>query len=68
MNANPHNCHARITSDTKVYPAFSVRTLPPPDMTRGSTKAVDAALEASRAYTVDCRRPGSGSTRRLAVS
>ena len=58
MNANPHNCHARITPDTKAYPAFSVRTLPPPDMTRGSTKAVEAVLEASRAYTVDCQEAG----------
>ena len=53
VNANPHNCYARITSDTKVYPAFSMSTLPPPDVTRGTTKAVDAVLEASRAYTVD---------------
>ena len=53
MNANPHNCHARITPDTKVHPEFSVPTLPPPDVTRGSTKAVDVVLEASRAYMVD---------------
>ena len=59
MNANPHNCHARITPDTKVYPAFSMRTLPPPDMIRGSMKAVDAALEASRAYTMDCQEAGA---------
>lgn len=53
VNANPHNCYARITSDTKVYPAFSMKTLPPPDLTRGSTRAVAAVLEASKAYTVD---------------
>lgn len=53
VNANPHNCYARITSDSKVYPTFSMKTLPPPDMTRGSTKAVEAVLEASKAYTVD---------------
>ena len=35
-----------------MYPAFSMSTLPPPDVTRGTTKAVDAVLEASRAYTV----------------
>ena len=53
VNANPHNCYARITSDTKVYPAFSMHTLPPPDVTRGSTRAVDVVLEDSKAYTVD---------------
>ena len=53
VNANPHNCYARITSDTKVYPAFSMHTLPPPDVTRGSTRAVDVVLEDSKACTVD---------------
>ena len=43
----------RITSDTKVHPTFSMRTLPPPDVTRGSTGSVEAVLEASKAYTVD---------------
>ena len=59
MNANPHNCHARIASDAKVHPTFSMRALPPLDMRRGSTKAVDAALEASRAYTMDCQEAGA---------
>ena len=30
-----------------------MQTLPPPDVTRGSTRAVDFVLEASKAYTVD---------------
>ena len=30
VNVDPRHCYARITSDTKVYPAFSMHTLPPP--------------------------------------
>ena len=60
MNANPHNCYARITSDTKVYPAFSMSTLPPPDVTRGTTKAVDAVLEPRGPTPLTGRMPGSG--------
>ena len=53
VNADPHHCYARITSDTKVYPAFSMKTLPPPDLAYGSDRSVQAVLDASIAYTVD---------------
>ena len=53
INLNPHHCCVRINSDTVCYPAFSMRTLPPPDQSRGSPEAVQAILDASEAYTVD---------------
>ena len=53
INLNPHNCCVRINSDTTCYPAFSMKTLPPPDLTRGSQEAVEAVLGASVDYTVD---------------
>ena len=53
VNVDPHHCYARITSDQRVYPVFSMRTLPPPDMVRGSDAAVNSVLKASEAYTVD---------------
>lgn len=53
VNLNPRDCCVRINSDTICYPAFSMKTLPPPDLSRGSPEAVSAVLEASLAYTVD---------------
>ena len=53
INLNPHNCCVRINSDTTCYPAFSMRTLPPPDLTSGSQESVDAVLRGSVEYTVD---------------
>ena len=53
INLNPHNCCVRINSDTTCYPAFSMKTLPPPDLTRGSQESVEAVLGASVDYTVD---------------
>ncbi len=52
VNLHPHYCYARISSDSKCYPAFSMKTLPPPDATRGTQESVDAVLEASKQYTV----------------
>ena len=53
INLNPHHCCVRINSDTTCYPAFSMKTLPPPDLTRGSQEAVEAVLRGSVDYTVD---------------
>ena len=53
VNLNPHNCCVRINSDTTCYPAFSMKTLPPPDLTRGSQESVEAVLRGSVEYTVD---------------
>ena len=53
VNLDPHNCYVRINTESRCYQAFSMRTLPPPDVTRGSQAAVDAVMEASIAYTVD---------------
>ena len=56
INLNPHHCCVRINSNTTCYPAFSMKTLPPPDMIRTreeGDEAVAAVLEASRSYTVD---------------
>ena len=56
VNLNPHHCCVRINSNTTCYPAFSMKTLPPPDMIRSreeADEAVAAVLEASRSYTVD---------------
>ena len=53
VNLHPRHCCVRINSDTVCYPAFSMRTLPPPDQSRGSPEAVQAVLDASEAYTVD---------------
>ena len=53
VNLNPRHCCVRINSDTTCYPAFSLRTLPPPDLSHGSDAAVNAVLRASEVYTVD---------------
>ena len=53
VNLDPHNCYVRINTSDRCYQAFSMKTLPPPDVTGGSREAVDAVLEASVAYTVD---------------
>ena len=53
VNLHPHYCVVRINSDSKCYPAFSMKTLPPPDDARGSDESVAAVLEASMAYTTD---------------
>ena len=53
VNLNPYHCCVRINSDTTCYPAFSLKTDPPPDLSHGSAEAVRAVLEASMAYTVD---------------
>jgi hypothetical protein len=53
VNLDPHHCYVRINSDSRCYPAFSMRTLPPPDDARGSAESQRAVLEASAAYTTD---------------
>ena len=53
VNLYPHHCCVRINSSTICYPAFSMKTLPPPDLTHGSQEAVDRVLEESLAYTTD---------------
>ena len=56
VNLNPHHCCVRINSSTTCYPAFSMKTLPPPEMGRSRAEAdaaVQAVLNASREYTVD---------------
>ena len=53
VNLNPHHCYVRINSEKKCYPAFSMRTLPPPDMVRGSDESEKAVLASSEFYTSD---------------
>ena len=53
VNLDPHCAYVRINSDTKCYPAFSLKTLPPPDVTRGSDECVEAVLLAMKDYTCD---------------
>ena len=53
VNLHPHHCYVRISSDKKTYPAFSMKTLPPPDASLGSERSERAVLEASEAYTTD---------------
>ena len=53
VNLLPRHCCVRIVSDTMTYPAFTMSTLPPPDVIRGTQAAVDAVLEASLQYTTD---------------
>ena len=53
VNLDPHCAYVRINSDTKCFPAFSIKTLPPPDMTGGSQECVDAVVAAMGAYTND---------------
>ena len=55
VNLNPHCCYVRINSDKKCYPAFSMRTLAPPDKVAGSDLSRAAVLESSREYTVDMK-------------
>ncbi len=53
VNLHPRHCYVRINTDTKCYPAFSMRTLPPVDEYKGTEEAEAAVLAASVAYTID---------------
>lgn len=53
VNLDPHCAYVRINSDTRCFPAFSLKTLPPPDMMEGSQESVDAVVDAMSAYTCD---------------
>lgn len=56
VNLHPHHCYIRLNSDKKCYPAFSMATLPPPDIVREESDAEfsrQAVLAASEAYTID---------------
>ena len=53
VNLDPYNCYMRINSDSQAFPAFSMKTLPPPDASFGSAEAVELVLAKSREYTVD---------------
>ena len=53
VNLDPHCAYVRINSDTRCFPAFSLKTLPPPDMLGGSQESVDAVVAAMEDYTCD---------------
>ena len=56
VNLHPHHCYVRINSDKKCFSAFSMETLPPPEITRTLEeieRAEEAVLSASVAYTTD---------------
>lgn len=53
VDLDAHHCIVRINSDTKCYPAFSMKTKPPPEYTHRYDESVQAVLEASEAYTID---------------
>lgn len=53
VNLNPYHCYVRINSDTKAYPTFSLKTLPPPDDVYGSDQAVQAVLDGLPKYTFE---------------
>lgn len=56
VNIDPRNCIVRINTDTTCYPAFSMKTLPPPDAVRGNEEAAEIVIKASAEYTVDFRK------------
>ena len=40
VNLDSHHCIVRVLSDTRSYPAFGMRTLPPPEAVPGSARAI----------------------------
>ena len=53
VNLDPHCAYVRINSDTRCFPAFSLKTLPPPDLYGGSQESVDAVVAGMSEYTCD---------------
>ena len=52
-NLDAHHCIVRINSSRKCYPAFTMKTLAPPDSVSGSADNVAAVVRASEKYTLD---------------
>ena len=53
IGVDPHCCYAKINLSTKAVPAFSLRTLPPPEIGRDPTAAIAAIESGLFAYTCD---------------
>ena len=52
VNLDPFRCVARIVTDSKLHPAFSMELLPPPEEVPGADGVCDLVLAGSEAYTV----------------
>ena len=48
---DPYEAYVRLNTDTKKMRAFSMRTLPPPQLPDGADSAYDAVMEAMHQYT-----------------
>ena len=56
VNLDPHHCYVRINSDERCYPAFSMATNAPPDMTidqEVASRSEAAVVAAMKDYIVD---------------
>ena len=53
IGVDPHCCYAKINLSTKAVPAFSLRTLPPPEIGKDPTAAIAAIESGLFAYTCD---------------
>ena len=53
VSLHPHHCYVKIDTDKKSFPAFSMRSLPPPPPVEDAEETVRRVMEASVEYTVD---------------
>ena len=53
IGVDPYCCYAKINLSTKSVPAFSLKTLPPPELGKDPTDAIYAVEEAMKDYTCD---------------
>ena len=53
IGVDPHCCYAKINLATKAVPAFSLRTLPPPEIGKDPTAVIEAIEKGLFAYTCD---------------
>ena len=53
VSLHPHHCYVKIDTDSKSFPAFSMRSMPPPGRLPDAEETLRAVMEQSEAYTVD---------------
>ena len=53
VSLHPHHCYVKVDTDEKSFPAFSMRSIPPPEPREDAGEVLRRVLEASEAYTVD---------------
>ena len=53
VSLHPHHCYVKVDSDLKSFPAFSMRSLPPPPSVTEANESLRLIMEGMLGYTVD---------------